>query len=415
MTAASPGMKMYDVIIVGAGPAGLCAALYSSRSRLSTLVLEKAKPGGQASTTEWLENYPGFPEGVNGPELMELFAAQAREFGAEIVKDEVVSVSFSPERKAVRTAQGGEYEARTVIICPGAEPRTLGLPGERELRGKGVSYCATCDGDFFTDLDIVVIGNGDAAVEEGMYLTRFVESATIIVVHDEGVLDATAVIRDRAFRNSRIKWIWNSVVEEIRGDGIVESVIIRNIRTNERRELETDGVFIFVGTVPKTDFLRGAVEMDERGYIVTNDLMETSVDGVYCAGDARAKYLHQVITAAADGAIAAVAAEKYIHEEEGFREMVLEPASPVMVCFWSPASQESLDFMASVESLAEARAGALELVKIDVYRNRRIAGRYGIETVPTLAFFRSGKIVHKVEWPTTEDEVADAADRAIGK
>jgi len=181
-----------------------------------------------------------------------------------------------------------------------------------------------------------VIGNGDAAVEEGMYLTRFVESATIIVVHDEGVLDATAVIRDRAFRNSRIKWIWNSVVEEIRGDGIVESVIIRNIRTNERRELETDGVFIFVGTVPKTDFLGGAVEMDERGYVVTNDLMETSVDGVYCAGDARAKYLHQVITAAADGAIAAVAAEKYIHEEEGFREMVLEPASPVMVCFWSP-------------------------------------------------------------------------------
>ncbi len=388
MTAASPGMKMYDVIIVGAGPAGLCAALYSSRSRLSTLVLEKAKPGGQASTTEWLENYPGFPEGVNGPELMELFAAQAREFGAEIVKDEVVSVSFS---------------------------RTLGLSGEGELRGKGVSYCATCDGDFFTDLNIVVIGNGDAAVEEGMYLTRFVESATIIVVHDEGVLDATAVIRDRAFRNSRIKWIWNSVVEEIRGDGIVESVIIRNIRTNERRELETDGVFIFVGTVPKTDFLRGAVEMDERGCVVTNDLMETSVDGVYCAGDARAKYLHQVITAAADGAIAAVAAEKYIHEEEGFREMVLEPASPVMVCFWSPASQESLDFMASVESLAEARAGALELVKIDVYRNRRIAGRYGIKTVPTLALFRSGKIVHKVEWPTTEDEVAAAADRAIGK
>jgi thioredoxin reductase (NADPH) len=413
--AASTGMRMYDVIIVGAGPAGLCAALYSSRSRLSTLVLEKARPGGQASTTEWLENYPGFPKGVKGPELMEFFAAQAREFGAEIVKDEVVSVHFSPERKAVRTAKGGEYAAKTVVLCPGAEPRTLGLPGERELRGKGVSYCATCDGDFFTDLDIVVIGNGDAAVEEGMYLTRFVESATIIVVHDEGVLDATAIIRDRAFKNSKIKWIWNSVVDEICGDGIVKSVIIRNIKTNERTEFETNGVFIFVGTVPKTDFLRGAVEMDERGYVATNERMETSVDGVYCAGDARAKYLHQVITAAADGAIAAVAAEKYIHEEEGFREMVLEPASPVMVCFWSPASRESLDFMASVERIAEARAGALVLVKIDVYRNRRIAGRYGIESLPTLAFFHGGQIVHKVEWPTTEEEVVAAAEKVVGR
>lgn len=407
-------VKTYDVIIVGGGPAGLSAALYASRSKLSTLVLERAKPGGQASTTEWLENYPGFPEGVKGPELMERFASQAREFGAEFVKGEVASVDFTAEPKIVRTAKGATYSAKTVILCPGAEPRTLGLPGERELRGKGVSYCATCDGDFFTDLDIVVIGSGDAAVEEAMYLTRFVESATVIVVHDEGILDATGVIRDRAFRNLKMKWVWNSVVDEIRGDGIVESVIIRNMKTNEQTELEANGVFVFVGSVPKTEFLRGAVEMDERGYVVADEQMKTSVDGVFCAGDARVKHLRQVITAAADGAIAAVAAEEYIREEESFREMVLEAESPVMVCFWSPASQESLDFMPSVEKIAEAWAGALNFVKIDLYKNQRVANRYGIAGAPTMVFFHNGQIVRKVEWPTTEDELATEADKVIG-
>ncbi|HQD79975.1 MAG TPA: thioredoxin-disulfide reductase [Bacillota bacterium] len=410
---AAEDMKTYDVIIVGGGPAGLSAALYASRSKLSTLVLEKAKPGGQAGTTEWLENYPGFPGGVKGPELMEHFAAQAREFGAEIIKDDVASVDFSGEKKLVCTAGGGQYSASAVILCPGAEPRTLGLPGERELRGKGVSYCATCDGDFFTDLDIIVIGNGDAAVEEAMYLTRFAESVTMIVVHDEGILDATAVIRDRAFKNPKMKWVWNSVVDEIRGDGIVESVIIRNLKTNERTELETNGVFVFVGTVPNTQFLSGAVEMDKRGYIIANEQMETSVDGVYCAGDARVKYLRQVITAAADGAIAAVAAEKYIHEEEGFREMVLAPASPVMVCFWSPTSQESLDFMPAVERIAEARAGSLNLVKIDIYKNQRIAGRYEISAAPSILFFNKGQVCERVQWPTTEEELTLVADRVI--
>jgi len=282
------------------------------------------------------------------------------------------------------------------------------------LRGKGVSYCATCDADFFEDLDIVVIGNGDAAVEEAMYLTKFVNSATMIVVHDEGILDATAIIRDRAFRNPKMKWVWNSVVEEIQGDGIVESVVIRNIKTNGRTELETNGVFVFVGTVPKTDFLRGHVELDRRGYVVANELMETSVDGVYCAGDARVKYLRQVITAAADGAVAAVAAEKYIHEEEGFREMVLDPEEPVMVAFWSPTSQASLDFLPVVERVAAAREGKLNLVKIDIYKNQRVAGRYGVAEAPTMAFFKGGQLVEKVCRPANESELAAAADKVIG-
>ncbi len=403
-----------DVLIIGAGPAGLAAALYASRAKLSTVVLDKGTPGGQVRTTWSMENYPGFARGMTGPELMDRFVDHAKEFGAEIVRGDVATVSFGGELKIVTTQKGEEYRARAVIVAPGAEPRTLGLPGERELRGKGVSYCATCDADFFEELDVVVIGNGDAAVEEAMYLTKFVNSATMIVVHDEGILDATAIIRDRAFKNPKMKWAWNSVVEEIRGDGIVESVVIKNIKTNERTELEANGVFVFVGTVPKTDFLKGHVDMDKRGYVIANELMETSADGVYCAGDARVKYLRQVITAAADGAIAAVAAEKYIHEEEGFREMVLDRENPVMVAFWSPTSQVSLDFLPAVERIAEQRAGKLNLVKIDIYKNQRVAGRYGITEAPTMAFFRKGQLVEKVCWPTNESELASVADKVIG-
>ncbi|MEA4882408.1 MAG: thioredoxin-disulfide reductase [Clostridia bacterium] len=399
-----------DVAIVGGGPAGLSAAIYASRARLTTVVLEKGRPGGQASTTESMENYPGFAKGMSGPKLMELFAEHAQEFGAEILKEDVASVEFTPERKLIRTRKGNDYIAKAVIVAPGAEPRMLGVPGERELRGKGVSYCATCDADFFTDLDVVIVGNGDSALQEAMYLTKFVNSATIIVVHDEGVLDATAIIRERAFKNPKLKWVWNSVLAEIRGDGIVETVVVKNIKTNEMMEIETNGVFMFVGTVPKTEFLRGVVEMDQRGYVIADDMLETSVDGVYCAGDARVKFIRQVVTAAGDGAAAAIAAEKYIHEEEGFREMVLEPELPVLVTFWSPTSPASLELMPAIEKIAEANADKLVLVKIDIYKNQRVAKRYGITAAPALAFFHRGRLIEKVAeaaaGPELESKVA---------
>ncbi len=401
-----------DVVIIGGGPAGLAAAMYAARAKLSTVVIEKGNPGGQCRTTYSMENYPGFAKGMTGPELMDRFADHAIEFGAEIVRDSVASADFSGDPHVLHTAKGDEYRASAVIVAVGAEPRTLNLPGEHELRGKGVSYCATCDADFFEELDIVVIGNGDAAVEEAMYLTKFVNSATMIVVHDEGILDATAIIRDRAFKNSKMKWVWNSVVEEITGDGIVESVTLRNIKTNDRTKLATNGVFVFVGTVPKTDFLKGSgLTLDARGYVPTTELLETNVPGVYCAGDARVKYLRQVVTAAADGAIAAVAAEKYIHEEETFRESVLEPELPVMVAFWSPTSQDSLNFLPVVERVARERKGQMEFVKIDIYKNQRVARRYGIEQAPTIAFFRGGELIEKAPWPTTEQDLELQADR----
>ena len=217
--------------------------------------------------------------------------------------------------------------------CHRAEPRVLGVKGEKELKGKGVSYCATCDADFYEDLDVVVLGNGDAAIEEAIYLTRFAAKVSIIVIHDEGILDATKVIQERAFRNEKIEFIWNSTLEEIKGDGIVEAVAVKNIKTGEVTELETNGVFIFVGTVPKTEMLKGKVELDQRGYIPTSEIMETNVDGVYAVGDVRVKYLRQVVTAAADGAIAAVAAEKYLQEEENFKNEVLEKELATAVMF----------------------------------------------------------------------------------
>ncbi len=312
--------EVYDIIIVGGGPGGLAAGIYGSRARLKTAILQKGKPGGQAARTEDLENYPGFSRGTTGPALMEAMEEHAKSFGTEIISEEIVGLDLEGKIKLIKSKSGHEYMSKTVILAPGAVPKSLEIKGEIPLRGKGVSYCATCDADFFEELDVVVVGNGDAAVEEAMYLTKFAETVTIIVRRNEGDLRCNKTSAERAFANPKIKWVWNSVLEEIKGNGLVDSVVIKNIKTGELSVLETNGVFFFVGTVPKTEILKGKVELNEQGYIITNDLMQTSVPGVYAAGDARVKYLRQVVTAASDGAIAAVAAERYLAEEEGLHK-----------------------------------------------------------------------------------------------
>ncbi|ATW27355.1 thioredoxin-disulfide reductase [Candidatus Formimonas warabiya] len=388
--------EIYDMIIVGGGPAGLAAGIYGSRSRLKTAILQKGKPGGQAATTQDLENYPGFSRGTTGPALMEAMTEHAKSFGTEIIREEVADLELDGEIKIVKGKSGHEYRAKTVILAPGAEPRSLNIKGERLLRGKGVSYCATCDADFFEELDVVVVGNGDAAVEEAMYLTKFAETVTIIVIHDEGILDCNKASAEIAFANPKIKWIWNSVLNEIKGDGLVESIVIKNIRTGALSEMETNGVFFFVGTIPKTEMLKGKVILNEQGYIVTNDLMETSIPGVYGAGDARVKYLRQVITAASDGAIAAVTAEKYLAEEEGFKERVLQAQEPVLVVFWAPQIEESITAVSELEKIVSALEGKVKLVKIDTYRNQRVAQRYGITQIPSAVIFRQGEMVDRI-------------------
>lgn len=304
--------KVYDVVIIGGGPAGLAAGLYASRSRMSAVIIERGKWGGQASTTEELENYPGSIERPTGPKLMERMKDQASAFGTELLKDEVTGFDLSDKVKVLKLSGGNEIKAKTIIIATGAQPTMLGVPGELELRGKGVSYCATCDADFFTELEVLVVGGGDAAVEEAVYLTKFADKVTIVHRRDE--FRAAKSIVEKAKANEKINIIWDTVVEEIYGDGIVEGVKLKNVKTCEITDFRTDGVFIFVGIKPISGLFKDIVEMDEKGYIKTDEEMRTSAPGIFAAGDVRVKALRQVITAAADGAIAAVSAEKYIEK-----------------------------------------------------------------------------------------------------
>jgi thioredoxin reductase (NADPH) len=301
---------IYDIIILGAGPAGLTAALYAARAKRSTLVIEKAVPGGQVAITEFIENYPGFADGIGGAELGDTMKRQAERFGAQFVYDEATGLEVSDEIKTVQ-ALDGTYRGRTIILATGAEHRKLGVPGEEEFSGRGVSYCATCDGAFFEGKRIVVVGGGDSALQEGDFLTRY--ASKLSIVHRRDTLRAERILQERALNNPKIEFVWNTVVEEIVGNGAVTGIRVRNVRTGERRLLPTDAVFPFIGMVPNTAFLKGVIDLDEQGYVkVVNDKLETSVEGVWAAGDLRANVPRQAVTAAADGCIAALAADEYL-------------------------------------------------------------------------------------------------------
>ena len=299
--------KIYDVIILGAGPGGLAAGLYAGRSRLSTLVIEKGQDGGQIAITDDIENYPGqIVEGESGPSLIARMTQQVEKFGAERVSDTINAVDFSGEIKILKSAKA-EYQAKNVIIATGAYARPIGCKGEAAFRGKGVSYCATCDANFFEDLEVFVVGGGDSAVEEAMYLTKFARKVTII--HRRNELRAAKSIQEKAFANPKIEFFWDSVVEEVGGDDILQWMKVKNVKTGEVKTVEADeedgmfGVFGFIGTVPNSKIFEGIIDMDERGYIKTDENMHTNIPNVYAVGDVRIKSLRQVVTAAADGEV----------------------------------------------------------------------------------------------------------------
>ena len=303
----------YEVIIIGGGPAGLTAGLYTARSRFSTLLIESALPGGQMTTTDLIENYPGFPEGITGADLSRLMEEQAKRFGAETITQEVIEVGLQDDMKVVKTHESN-YLCEALIICTGTEYRKLGVPGEKEFTGKGVSFCSTCDAAFFKDSQIVVVGGGDSALTEAIFLTKFAKEVTII--HRRDALRGTKIYQERAFANPKIKFLWNSVVQGIKGDKTVQSILVKNVKTNEVKEFQTEGVFLFVGLLPRTQFLKGLVKLDEGGYIITDEKCETSVKGIFAAGDCRKQLLRQIATAVGDGATAAFAVEKYLEGKE---------------------------------------------------------------------------------------------------
>ncbi|NMA01514.1 MAG: thioredoxin-disulfide reductase [Clostridia bacterium] len=300
---------MYDVIIVGAGPAGMTAAIYTTRAGYKTLIVDKAAPGGQASNTDLIENYPGFPDGVSGPELMMKFYEQAGNLGAQYSFENITELKLEGDVKKVITPSN-TYEARAVIIATGARPLTLGVPGEDKFIGKGVSYCATCDGFFFKGKNVVVVGGGDTAVQEALYLTKICSKVTLI--HRRDQLRATKILRDKILANEKVEVIWDTVVEEIIGENQVEGVRIHNLKTGEKSILPTEGVFVFIGYLPNSDFLSSPIELDQRGYIISDSGLRTNIPGVFVIGDVRQKAIRQVATAVGDGAQVVVALSEYL-------------------------------------------------------------------------------------------------------
>lgn len=301
--------KIENVIILGAGPAGLSAALYAARAELDPLVFTGMSLGGQASLTHMIENYPGFPEGVGGSALGELFQKQAERFGARFEFDVVTEVDLIKSPYVVKT-YGQEFKAKSLIISTGANSNLLNVPGEKELTGKGVSYCGTCDGWFFKGKKVVVVGGGDSALEEGIFLTRYATSVTI--VHRRDTLRAGRILQTRAMENEKISFIWNSVIKEIQGQSEVNSVVLENVKTGEISKLETDGVFIFIGHTPNTEIFKDFLEMDENGFLIVDEEMHTGKEGIYAAGEVMDPHYRQVVTSAGMGAAAAIEATRYL-------------------------------------------------------------------------------------------------------
>jgi len=360
---------MYDLIIIGAGPAGLAAGIYGGRAHLNTLILEKSSVGGRAYTTREIVNYPGIPS-TSGPDLTGQMAEHAKGFGVEIRREPVKSMDVTGDVKLVNTRRH-QYGAKAVIIATGTSARILGIPGERELTGQGVAYCATCDAEFFQDQHVVVVGSGDQAIEEGMFITKFASKVTVIVLHDKGVLDCNKQAAEKALSHPKMEFVWNSVLAEVCGEDQVTGVKIKNIKTDEITDFPCDGVFFFVGMIPETKWLPEELEKDSRGWLHVNEMMETNVSGVYAIGDVRDKYLRQVSTAISDGAIAATAAERYIEDMDYLREQVLEAKEPVILGFWSPEYPGSIDAISSIES-------PHKVIEIDVTRKQVWATRFSV-------------------------------------
>jgi len=300
---------MHDLIIIGAGPAGLTAGLYAARAQINTLLFERLAPGGQVLNTDWIENYPGFPDGISGFDLVDKMKTQAERFGLRIQNEEVVGLELSQEKKTVIT-HNGEMETKALILACGATPRQLGIEGERSFIGKGVSYCATCDGPFYRDQEVAVVGGGDTAAEEAIFLTRF--ASRIYLFHRRDSLRAIKLLQERVMAEEKIEIVWDTIPLKILGENGVEGIELKNVKTGNIFRKKVHGVFVFVGTLPNTDVAKGKVELDENDFVKTNNGMETSVPGVFAAGDIRSKPFRQIATAVGEGAAATYSAERYL-------------------------------------------------------------------------------------------------------
>ena len=397
-------VEQVDVVIIGGGPGGLTAGIYCGRANLETVIIEKALVGGLATYTNDIENYPGFVDGATGNDLMRYFQEQAKRFNVKFKLTDVKSIKLEGPVKVIETARV-RYEAKAVIVANGGKPRLTGAKGEENfLYDKGIAFCATCDAAANKDKIVMVVGSGDAAIEEGMFLTKFASKVIVSVIHDEGIMDCNEIAKAEALSNPKMEFIWNTVVDEFKGSDHLDKVVLKNVKTGDLIPVDVDSCFLFIGYVPNSELYEGILDMNQRGYLLTNDKMETNIKGVFAAGDIREKFLRQVATAVGDGAIAGFSAEKYIAEEETFQTQIMETGDKTnLVYVYNATDQCCLDNLAVLEKFEQEFPEQCKLVRVDVYKSNGIAKRLNIEDVPTVAFIREGQVLKVLEGNLTRD------------
>lgn len=384
--------ETYDVIIIGGGPGGLAAAIYAGRAQRKTLLIEKGNYGGRVNDTVEIRNYPSVVS-ESGAGLMERFREHAQSYATnEFKRTTVIGVEkLENGNFLVHTKRRGDFESNCVILDMGTKPRSLGIPGETEFTGHGVAYCATCDAEFFKGKNIYVLGAGDQAIEEADYLTGFASSVTVIVLHEEGHLDCNEVAAETAFHNPKIQFIWNSTLQEIKGNARVESLVIKNVVTNTSTEVKADGIFFFVGMVPQTDFVKDLVECDGKGYIKVNEKKETSVPGIYAVGDCTQTFLRQVVTSASDGAIAATASERYVKEKKQLDAILSPDSGKVAFLFYNPYDNAQIEAVTKMELSLKDQ---YRVIRQDITRQTLLYQQLGLTASPACAYYENGKLTN---------------------
>lgn len=386
-------VEHYDVVIIGGGPGGLSAAIYTGRARLKTILIEKALVGGLATYTNEIANYPGFPDEPKGETITNLMKKQAQNLGVDFKLTAVSSVDLSGEEKIVETFRN-KYIAKTVIIATGGRPRVTGaLDEENYLFDKGISFCATCDAAANTDKHVVVIGSGDAAIEEGMFLTKFASKVTVSVMHDEGIMDCNEIAKSAALANPKMEFVWNSVVHAFEGEDHLERVVLKNIKTDALIPVSCDNCFEFIGYIPNTELFEGQVELTNRKYIPVDEKKQTNVEGVFAVGDVTDKWLKQIATAVGDGAIAGTAAEKYIAEKEIFDERIMQKEKIGLIYLYNAVDKDSREFLTSIESIEQTYHADLIVNRVDIYKSTGIADKLNIKEFPAAVITKHGNIV----------------------